>query len=162
MFWIAFILHTSELNVIPSVAQESYRPTFVGVPGKPISLHAVAAKIGTSNKVPVHCNCKKMCTPQPRCKCRKNKVQCSQYCDNSRRDCGNAGPLQEAVVLSRSEDNSETDSTGQEGEESSKTRPGKNGKRLRALTNSDRKRKKVVTTAAGFKGMCSHRGKLRR
>lgn len=91
-----------------------------------------------------------MCTPQSRCKCRKNKVQCSQYCHNSRRDCGNAGPLQagtEAVVLSRSEDDSETDSTGQEGEESSKARPGKNGKRLRALTNSDRKRKKVVTTA---------------
>lgn len=50
---------TGELNIIPSVDQESYRSSFIGVPTKPISLHAVAAKIGTSNKVAVHCSCKK-------------------------------------------------------------------------------------------------------
>ncbi len=123
---------TGELNVIPSVDQESYRSSFVGVPIKPISLHVVAAKIGTSNKIAVHCNCKEMCTPQSRCKCRKSRVQSSQYCHNSRRDCGNAGPLQEstkATVLSKSKDNSEIDSTIGEGE-SSKTQPEKNQKSL--------------------------------
>lgn len=48
-----------ELIVISSVNQESYSPNFVGVPSKPISLYVVVAKIGTSNKVAVHCNCKK-------------------------------------------------------------------------------------------------------
>ena len=123
---------TGELNVIPSVDQKSYRSSFVGVPTKPISPHSVAAKIGTSNKVTVYCSCKKICTFQSRCKCRKSRVQYSQYCHNSRRNCGNAGPLQEgteAVVLSRSKDDSEMDSTIRE-RESSKTRPVKNQKSL--------------------------------
>lgn len=50
------------------------------------------------------------------------------------------------MVLSRSEDDSEMDSTIGEGE-SSKTRPGKNQKRPRALTNSNRKLNKVTATA---------------
>ncbi len=123
---------TGELNVISSVDQKSYRSSFVGVSTKSISLHAVAAKIGTSNKVAVHCSCKKICTPQSRCKCRKRRIQCFQYCHNSRLDCGNAGPLQEgtkAVVLSRSEDDSEIDSIIGE-RESSKTRLCKNQKSL--------------------------------
>ena len=44
-----------EINVIPSVDQESYRSSFVEVPTKSISLYAVAAEIGTSNKVEVNC-----------------------------------------------------------------------------------------------------------
>ncbi len=54
---------TEELNTIPSVYQEIYKSSFVEIPTKPISLHVIAAKIETSNKVPVHCICKKMCTP---------------------------------------------------------------------------------------------------
>lgn len=84
---------TGEFNVIPSVDQDSYRKVFLGAPIKLITLHAVAAKIRTSNKVAVSCNCKKFCAPQSRCKCRKNKVECLQYCHNSHRDCGNAGSL---------------------------------------------------------------------
>ncbi len=97
-----------------------------------ISLYAVAVKIGSSNKVAVHCNCKKMCTAHSQCKCRKSKVHWSQYCHNFCRDCTNAGPLQEgteAVVLSRSEDDIEIDSKIEEGK-SSKTRPEKNQKDL--------------------------------
>ena len=121
---------TGELNMIPSVDQESYRYSFVGVPTQPISLPVVEAKIGTSNKIAVQCSCKEMCTPQFRCKCRKSRVHRSQYCHNSRPDCGNAESLQEgteAVVLSKSKDNSEIDSTIGEGE-SSKTQPEKNQK----------------------------------
>ncbi len=121
-----------ELNVIPFVNQESYRSSFIGVPTKPIFLYAVAAKIGTSNKVVVHYSCKIMCTPQSRYKCRKSRVQGSQYYHNSCHNCGNVGLLQEgkkALVLSRSEDNNEIDSTIGE-RESSKTPLGKNQKSL--------------------------------
>ena len=52
-----------ELNVIPFVDQESYRSSFVGVSTNPIFLYAVAAKIGTSNKVAVHYSCKKCVLP---------------------------------------------------------------------------------------------------
>ena len=53
---------TGELKVIPSVDQQSYGSSFVGVSTKPISLHAVAAKIGTNNKVVVHFSFKRMCS----------------------------------------------------------------------------------------------------
>ena len=53
---------TGELNVIPSIDQDSYRKGFLGAPTNLITLHAVVAKIGTSNKVAVSCNCKKSCT----------------------------------------------------------------------------------------------------
>ena len=139
---------TWELNIIPSVDQKSCRSRLVGVPIKLISLHAVVAKIEISNKVAVHCCCKKMCTPHSRCKCRKSMVQCSQYCHNSCRDCENARPLQEgteAVVLLKSEDDSEMDSTIRE-EEIWKTRPRKNQKKPCALTNSNWKPKKITDT----------------
>ena len=121
---------TEELNTIPSLYQKIYKSSFMEIPTKPISLHVVAAKIKTSNKVPVHCICKKMCIPQSRCSCRKSRVQCPQYCHNSCYDCRNEVPLQkriEAVVLSRSKDDSEMDSTIGE-KKSWKTRPEKNQK----------------------------------
>ncbi len=68
---------TGELNVIPSVNQDSYRKDFLGALTKLITLHTVAAKIGINNKVAVSCNCKKSCALQSRCKCRKNKVESS-------------------------------------------------------------------------------------
>ena len=68
---------TGELNVIPSVNQDGYRKDFLGALTKLITLHTVAAKIDTSNKVAVSCNCKKSCTFQSKCKCQKNKVECS-------------------------------------------------------------------------------------
>lgn len=59
-FGILDRLHpTGELNVIPSVDQDIFRKDFLGAPAKLIKLHAVAAKIGISNKVAVSCNCKK-------------------------------------------------------------------------------------------------------
>ena len=66
------LYHTGELTVIPFFNQESYRSSFVEIPTKLISLHLVAAKIGTSNKVAVHCSYKKICTLQSRCKSRKS------------------------------------------------------------------------------------------
>ena len=137
-----------ELNVIPPVDQESYKSSFVGVLTKPIILPPIATKIKTSNKVAIYCSCKKMCTPQSQCKCRKSKIQCSRYRHNSRCDCKNTGPLQEgteAVVLIRSKDDSEMDSTIRV-KEDSKTRPAKYQKMPCALTNSNQKRKKVTVT----------------
>ena len=54
---------TGELNVISSVDQDGYRKDFLGASTKLITLHSVAAKIDTSNKVAVSCNCKKFYTP---------------------------------------------------------------------------------------------------
>ncbi len=58
------LYHTGELNVILSVDQHGYRKDFLGATTKLITLHAFVAKIGTSNKVAVSCNCKKSCTLQ--------------------------------------------------------------------------------------------------
>ena len=66
----------------------------------------MAKKVGTINKVAITCLCKKSCKPRSRCKCRKNKVKCSQYCHSARRDCGNADTVEEgtdAAIISRSE-----------------------------------------------------------
>lgn len=101
---------TKKLNVIPSVNQDSYRKDFLGAPTKLITLHAIAAKIGTSNKIAVSCNCKKSCTPQSKCKCRKNKVECLQYCHNSRRDCRNAESFKantDVTIVPKREEKSE-------------------------------------------------------
>lgn len=51
---------TSELNVVPSADQEAYRLDFQNASTKTISLHAVAKKVGTSNKVAITCLCKKI------------------------------------------------------------------------------------------------------
>ncbi len=88
---------TGELNVIPSIDQDGYRKDFLGAPTKLVTLHTVAAKFGTSNKVAVSGNCKKFCTPQPKRKCRKNKVKCSQYYHNPRRDYENTGSLKTGI-----------------------------------------------------------------
>ncbi len=103
-----------ELKVIPFVDQDGYRKDFLEAPTKLITLHAVAAKIDTSNKVDVSCNCKKSCTPQPRYKCRKNKVECLKYFHNFCRDCGNAGSLKtgtDVTIVPRREKRSEDKST---------------------------------------------------
>ena len=42
---------TSELNVVPSVDQDTYRLDFQNASTQTISLHAVAKKVGTSNKL---------------------------------------------------------------------------------------------------------------
>ncbi len=91
-------------------------------------------------------NYKKFYTPQSRCKCRKIKVECSQYFHNSRRDCGNARSLKTGtdvtIVLWR-EKRRENKSTSDR--ESSKPRSRKLKKRARTLTNSNynRKRNKI-------------------
>ena len=105
---------TRELNVIPFFDQDGYRKDFLGAPIKFITLHTVAAKIGTSNKVAVSCNCKKSSTPQSRCKCQKNKIEYSQYFHNSRLDCGNAGSLKtstDIMIVPRREKRNEDEST---------------------------------------------------
>ena len=136
-----------ELNVIPSVDQDGYRKDFLGAPTKLIILYAVAAKLGTSNKVTVSCNCKKFCILQSRCKCRKNKVECSQYYHNSLCDCGNARSLKtgtDVTIVPRREERSQDKSTSDS--ESSKPRSQKLKKRARTLTNSNcsRKRNKIL------------------
>ena len=138
---------TGELNVIPSVDQDSYCKNFLGERTKFITLHAIVAKLDTSNKVAVSCNCKKFCTPQSRCKCRKIKDECLQYCHNSRRDCGNAGSFKtgtDVTILLWRKERSEDESTSDG--ESSKPRSRKLKKRARTLTNSNcnQKRNKIL------------------
>ncbi len=138
---------TGKLNVISSVDQDGYRKDSFGAPTKLITLHAVAAKIGTSNKPDVSCNCKKSCTPQSRCKCQKNKVEFSQYCHNSRRVCGNAGSLKtgtDVKIVPRKKETSEDENTSDG--ENSKPRSQKLKERARTLTNSNcnRKRNKIL------------------
>ena len=138
---------TGEFNVIPCVDQDSYRKDFLGVPTKLITLNAVAVKVGTSNKIAVSCNCKKSCTPQSKCKCRKNKVECLQYFQNSRRDCKNAGSLKtgtDVTIFPKKEERSEDKSTSDS--ESSKPWSQKLKKKARMLTNSNcnRKRNKIL------------------
>lgn len=73
-------------------------------PSKETSLHAVAKKVGTTNKVAITCGCNNSCNPRSRCRCRRNQVK---YCHSSRRDCGNAATILEGtdpVILSRSEE----------------------------------------------------------
>ena len=50
---------TRELNVVPEVDQTALRSEFENASSQPITLHAVAAKVGTSDKVAVSCTCKK-------------------------------------------------------------------------------------------------------
>lgn len=148
---------TGELNAVPLVNQKYYKADLLAALFKSISLHAVAGKIATSNKVAVSCNCKKSCATQSRCKCQKNNVKCSQYCHNARRDCGNIGPIHqgtEVTVGSRSIDISEEgddddDEGGSAGEMSSRAQLEKPKKRARALTNSNRKRKKITSPTQG-------------
>ncbi len=129
--------------MIPSVDQNGYRKDFLGAPTKLITLHAVAAKIGTSNKVAVSCNCRKSCTPQSRFKCWKSKVECSQYCHNSRCDCGNGKSLKtgtDVTIVPRKEEKSEDRSKSDR--ESLKPLSQKLKKRARTLTNSNCNRKR--------------------
>lgn len=49
---------TKELNAVPLIDQKHYKADLLAAPSKSISLHAVAGKITTNNKVAVSCNCK--------------------------------------------------------------------------------------------------------
>ena len=131
-----------ESNVIPFVDQDGYRKYFLGAPTKFITLNAVEGKVDTSNKVAVSCNCKKSYTPQSRYKCRKNKVECLQYCHNSRCNCGNAGFFKtgtDVTIVPRRGERNENESTADI--ESSKPWSRKLKKRAHTLTNSNCNRK---------------------
>ncbi len=84
---------TWELNVVPEVDQTALCSEFENAPSKTITLHALAAKVETSNKVAVSCTCKKTGSPKPRCNCQKRKLECTQYCHSSARDCENMGMM---------------------------------------------------------------------
>jgi len=58
-----------------------------------LSLHAAAARVSTSERIAISCNCK---GPQcsGRCRCIKNKVKCSVHCHSTEFDCGNLSNLQ--------------------------------------------------------------------
>jgi primase-polymerase (primpol)-like protein len=58
-----------------------------------LSLHAAAAKVSTSERITISCNCK---GPQcsGRCRCIKNKVKCSVHCHATEFDCENLSNLQ--------------------------------------------------------------------
>jgi hypothetical protein len=61
-------------------------------PSDSIFLHAAAAKMSTSTRVGVFCNCKpSKCSG--RCRCVKNNVKCSVRCHFSEFDCGNLSSL---------------------------------------------------------------------
>ena len=55
---------TRELNVVPEVVQTALRFEFKNAPSKAITLHPVASKDRTSNKVAVSYTCKKTCSPR--------------------------------------------------------------------------------------------------
>lgn len=74
---------TEELIVVPEVDQIALRSDFENAPSKRITLHAVAAKVGTSNKVAVSFSCKRTCSPKSRCKCQRQKLKYTQYCHSS-------------------------------------------------------------------------------
>ncbi len=84
-----------ELNVVPEVDQTALCSKFENAPSKAITLHAVATKVGTSNKVALSCTCKKICSLKSRCKCQKQKLKCTQYCHSSTQDCRNMGTIEE-------------------------------------------------------------------
>ena len=103
---------TRELNVVPEVNQTALRFEFENAPSKAITLHSVAEKFGTSNKVTVSCTCKKTCSPKSRCNCQKQKLKCTQYCYSSARDCGNMGTFEErteTAVVDRPANNPNSD-----------------------------------------------------
>ena len=105
----------------------------------------MAEKVGTSNKVAITCLCKKSCNPRSRCKCRKNKVKCSQYCHSARRDCGNAGTVGEgtdAAIVSRSESGEDNSQAGPNISILPRPQLSKATKRHRANTTSPQKRGK--------------------
>jgi hypothetical protein len=53
-----------------------------------ITLHGAAAKMSTSERISVSCNCKPpRCTGK--CRCLKNKVKCWVHCHATEFDCGN-------------------------------------------------------------------------
>jgi hypothetical protein len=61
-------------------------------PPSTISLHAATAKISTSTRVGISCNCK---PPRclGRCCCIKNNMKCSVHCHSSEFDCANLSSL---------------------------------------------------------------------
>ncbi len=83
---------TSGLNVVPSIDHDAYRTDFQNFSTQTISLHALGKKVGTNNKIAITYLCKRS---QFRRKSSKNKVKCSQCCHSARRDCGNAGTIEE-------------------------------------------------------------------
>ena len=69
---------------------------------KKITLHAVAALESHSESVGISCNCKGICTG--RCRCKKNRRECSVHCHADEHDCGNLCPLErrtEMAIISR-------------------------------------------------------------
>jgi len=57
-----------------------------------ITLHAASAKMSTSERISVSCNCKPpRCTGK--CRCLKNKVKCSVHCHATEFDCHNLSEL---------------------------------------------------------------------
>ena len=71
---------TRELNVVPEVNQIVLRSEFEKASSKAITLHALATKVRTSNKVAVCYTCKKRCSPKFQCNCQKQKLKCIYYC----------------------------------------------------------------------------------
>jgi len=57
-----------------------------------ITLHAASAKMSTSERISVSCNCRPpRCTGK--CRCLKNKVKCSVHCHATEFDCHNLSEL---------------------------------------------------------------------
>lgn len=90
---------TRELNVVPEVDLIALRSEFENTPSKAITLHTVAAKVRTSNKIAVSCSCKKTCSPKSRCKYQKQKLKYIQYCHSSACDCGNMDSIEEGTEI---------------------------------------------------------------
>ena len=110
----------------------------------------MATKVGTSNKVAITCLCKKSCNPRSRCNCCKNKVKCSQYCHSARRDCGNAGTVEEGTdtaIVSRSESGEDNPQAGPNISVLLRSQSSKPTKRRRANTTPTRKQEKFDAEA---------------
>lgn len=105
---------TGELNVVPEVNQIALHSKFENASSKAITLHTMAAKVGTSNKVAISCTCKKSYSPKSRCKYQKQKLKCTQYSHSSARDCRNIDTIKkeiETAVVDRPANSSDSDSS---------------------------------------------------
>ena len=82
-----------------------------------ITLHAASAKMSTSERISVSCNCKPpRCTGK--CRCLKNKVKCSVHCHATEFDCHNLSELAFRTEVALVDRETEEDEQLQEEEQS--------------------------------------------
>lgn len=77
---------TKELLRVPNTEKPRIDATIPNIQTI-ITLHTVAAKVSTSERVTISCTCRGIC--KGNCRCIKNKVKCSIHCHDDEHNCGN-------------------------------------------------------------------------